>query len=403
MTRHWTLILVLSAAAPHLAADEAPPVSPSFDMHTTDGHVGTGPVRELRPDWSTLLVGTKPAEAKPGTLVSLRRTGLPLPPFPTGEQVVFVNGDRVPGRVVRLANDRVRVRGDFGGPELSVPVAALSLLWFAKPAGVDDAATFRRRLAGEPRGKDVVLLRNGDVLEGTLTVFDDKTVRLDVGGAETPVERNRVAALALNGELGRSLKPKGSYARAVLTDGCRLSLAGVRGDEAALTGKTLTGASVRLPWDRVAALDVLQGPAVYLSDQKPKRYEHEPYLGVRWPFAADACVSGGDLTLGGAVYDKGIGLHSQARLTYELKGGFRWFEARVGLDDRTGRDGSVTVEVLLDGKPQDLGWVGELHGGGTKAIRLPTNGARELTLVVKFGRRGDVQDHVNWADARLVK
>jgi hypothetical protein len=30
-------------------------------------------------------------------------------------------------------------------------------------------------------------------------------------------------------------------------------------------------------------------------------------------------------------------------------------------------------------------------------------GGRELTLAVLFGRFGDVQAHVNWADARLIK
>jgi hypothetical protein len=143
---------------------------------------------------------------------------------------------------------------------------------------------------------------------------------------------------------------------------------------------------------------------VYLSDFKPRRYEHVPYFGVSWPWVADGSVAGHDLRLGGSTFDKGLGLHSASRLTYDLAGGYRRFEALVGLDERTGRSGSATIGVLVDGKPQDLGWNGALQGGGSpRPLRVAVTGARSLTLVVEFGRRGDVADHVDWADARLIK
>ena len=40
---------------------------------------------------------------------------------------------------------------------------------------------------------------------------------------------------------------------------------------------------------------------------------------------------------------------------------------------------------------------------GAVPVRVAVKGAKEATLVVEFGRGGDVGDHVNWADARLVK
>ena len=97
-------------------------------------------------------------------------------------------------------------------------------------------------------------------------------------------------------------------------------------------------------------------------------------------------------------------MHAEARLTYDLGGHYRRFEAVVGLDARTGKRGRVRVEVLVDGKARDLGRPGELtEADGPLRVRLNVRGARELTLAVRFGRRGDVQAHVNWADARLVK
>ena len=76
----------------------------------------------------------------------------------------------------------------------------------------------------------------------------------------------------------------------------------------------------------------------------------------------------------------------------------------MGLDEKTGQEGSAMIEVLVDGKAQDVGSPADLTAADApKRVWINVAGARELTLVVKFGRRGDVQDHVDWADARLIK
>src|SRR5262249_32861914 len=157
----------------------------------------------------------------------------------------------------------------------------------------------------------------------------------------------------------------------------RLSLASARADAVSLTGQTLFGAAVTVPLAQITALDLYQGRAVYLSDSKPRRYEFTPFLGsLQLPYVTDGSVrvgslAGGDLCLGGATYDKGLGMHAASRLTYELAGGYRRLEALVGLDDRTGRAGSARVQVLVDGRPRPLGWDGELtFKGGPHPIRL---------------------------------
>jgi hypothetical protein len=242
-------------------------------------------------------------------------------------------------------------------------------------------------------------------MTGTLIGLTNGTVRMeDAHHRETKVERGTVKAVALSTTLARVPRPRGAYARLVLGDGGRLSLASARADDHVLHGKTLFGTTVEIPLADIIALDLRQGRAVYLSDLKPRRYDHTPYLGVRWPYVRDGSVAGGDLRLGGSTYDKGLGMHSESRLTYDLAGGYEWFEARVGLDDRTGRQGSVRIQVLVDGRPQALGNEGEWTGGDPpRLVRVPLTGAKELTLVVQFGRYGDVGDHVDWADARLIK
>jgi hypothetical protein len=62
------------------------------------------------------------------------------------------------------------------------------------------------------------------------------------------------------------------------------------------------------------------------------------------------------------------------------------------------------AQVLADGKPL-LDPAPELAAAeAPRPVRLALPpGAKELTLAVEFGRGGDVQDHVDWADARLIK
>jgi hypothetical protein len=401
-------VLVLAAGGGR--ADEADR-TPVFAVRTAAGKDVRGPLRELKPDWSVRVAG----EAIPGgDVLVVRRAGLPLPPLPADEHVILANGDRIPVRTPRIENERLHfVNPDLnGGKETSLPLAAVAVLWRGAPDRADDPVRLRRRLATEARTRDVVLLRNGDILSGVLNGIEagkvafevEKGPRLSQKVVSLPLAQ--VAAVALSTELAEPLRPKGVHGKLVLAGSAgRLTVTEAAcKDGATLEAKTAFGAGVRVPLDRVAALDLLGGAAVYLSDLKPAKYEFVPYLDEQWPAAADANAAGHDLLLGGSTYGKGLGLHSQSRLTYTLSGAYRRFDAVVGLDDRDGRGGSVRVRVLADGKPLDLGSEGELTARSAPlALSLPVAGVKELTLVVEFGKGGNVQDVVNWADARLVR
>ncbi len=370
----------------------------SFTIDTTSGKSVNGSLQELGPGWS-LRVGE--SRVAGSDLVALRRDGAPLPAGPTGEHVVFANGDRLPGHIDVLEGERVRFH--FGEQTLQLPLSGLSVLWFATPDGADPDRLLRR-LATESRTRDVLLLRNGDLVEGVITGLDASAVRLDVNRKELTVERARVAVDALNTELTTTLRPKTAYGRLVLNDGTRLSMgSAVCADGKTLTGETLFRAAVRFPIDDLVALDMQGGPAVYLSELKPRKYEHTPYLGVAWPYVVDGSADRRGLRLGGSSFDRGIGMHTESRLTYELGGRYRRFEALVGLDDRSGTGGSARIRVLVDGRPADVSDRELTVRSGPLAVRVDVSGAKELTLVAEFGSRGGVEGHVDWVDARLIK
>jgi alpha-glucosidase len=109
-----------------------------------------------------------------------------------------------------------------------------------------------------------------------------------------------------------------------------------------------------------------------------------------------------DLVLHGSTYDKGLGLHSGCQISYALAGNYQHFEALAGLDARSG--GSARLQVLVDGKPRDLGWAKDLRvKDAPLAIRLDVTGAKEITLIVEGGGGGYAQGRVNLANARLIR
>lgn len=406
-------LLVLFPSAGARTADE-PANPPIFAVRTARGGLVQGNWRHLDTDWSVRLGAGEGTLVSGADVLSVRRVDVPLPPLPVEDHLLLANGDRVPcvENSLRLVGEKLHFRHANleQGKEASVSLAAVSVLWRIAPEKTLDAEKLRRRLARGTRTQDTVCLRNGDIVAGVLADLDAKKVEVEVEKKRVAVPMSQLAYIALNTELAESLRPKGVYARLILTDGRpgkggRLSLTSAScRDGATLTGTTVFGARLRVPLQEVVALDLHGGKAVYLSDLKPSKYEFHPYLDGAWPFAADSNVAEHDLLLGGSTYDKGIGLHSHARLTYRPGGAYRRFEALVGLDDKDGRLGSVRVRVLADGEPLDIGVNRELTAHSRPlAIHVKIEGVRELTLEVEFGDNGEVQDVVNWVDARLIK
>ena len=363
-----------------------------------------------RSDGPTEFTG-RAADFIAGEVYSLRRSARPLPSWPRGPQLVLASRDRIAGSLVGGDGSRVRVRPPGGGEPWAVPLATLAAMWLAPPPA--ETPPDPTNYAWRPTGKrgDVVLLTNGDTIDGTVenVSADGTELRLAAERGNSPrlIRTDTVAAVAFDPTLARVRKPKGPSFHVVTADGSRLSASSLTFDGRTLTGTTMFGAKLQFVASEIVAVDVWQGKATYLSDLTPAKAESQGYAGSGWPWAADRSVKGSPLRLAGpdgGWFDKGIGTHPRTTLAYALGGKYRRFEALVGLDPTTGRRGAAAVRVLVDGRPILLPGL-ELLTAATLpvAVRADVTGAKELTLVVDFGPSGGVQADVNWADARLVE
>jgi len=113
---------------------------------------------------------------------------------------------------------------------------------------------------------------------------------------------------------------------------------------------------------------------------------------------------GGDgrtLTLNGVTYAKGIGVHANSQLRWQLGGQCTTFSAVVGVDDEVGSNGSVIFQVYVDGQFRYM--TGVMTGSTPSVnVQVDVTGANELALYVHYGWDNINYDHADWADAKVT-
>ena len=257
--------------------------------------------------------------------------------------------------------------------------------------------------------QDQVLLENGDVIRGTVTIEGEK-IRIESGNHVVSIELHRAQSMSFR-------RSSLFHAQTAAT-----WLVGLRDGSALRCGEMILGrdrsyveldVGLRLNsagdvnlLDKICSLRAFNHRVVYLSDMKPIGYRHVPTLDLKWPYRENQSVLGGRLRCRGQMFSKGLGLHSTSSIAYRLAESYLRFEADVCIDDRSGRRGSVICRVYSD---DGSGWrlvheTSVMRGGDPiRRLSVELNNVLRLSLIVDRADQGDEWDHVNWLNARLVK
>jgi hypothetical protein len=400
----WTLLLTASL----LTGQAAEP--PRFEVRGTFGVVAGSAIEGIDDGFTVRLRGGKSVGEK--ELVSLHRLGIATPAVPLGRSVTLTSGDHLKldaDGTLQLEEETLRfdLPKSLATPK-SLPVniraTAVSMLWFAAPEQEDRPRELQHRVEHGLRKQDLVGLREGDRVEGSLVSLSSTTASIKAGTRRLEVPAKQVAFVAFNTQWQSKPRLKRPYALVVLEDGSRLTLATMhwKGDSDPVTGKTLWGAEVQFSISRLIALFVKQGAATYVSDLEPST-QSEGYVGFSWPLGRNAMPRGGPLVLKDETIDFGLGAHARTTATYKLDRSYRTFEALVGMPAGIDPRARVRFRVLKDGKAvdgvPDRDWS---PTDGPMWIRSDLRGARELTLVTDFGGFGDVEARGIWGFARLL-
>ena len=397
------LPLALLAGCLGQAANE-----PRFVGHSAEGPLVAAPLRKLAADFAVQLGDAKVVGDR---LVALRRDGAALPTDTALPFVVLANGERLPlASAARLLLEDEQFRAPLAPPirtepeTLTLPQATLHAICLAPPTGIDDVDLWLNQLDGESRKRDLVLLKNGDRVEGSIQKLDAEAgCRINLGEQSATFPLNRIALIAFNPEFQARPKTNKPHARIALRSGARFRANSLVLEDGSLRCASAMAGKFTIPVDELVSLQMRQGKAIYLDDLKPTTYEATAFLDLSWPLAAGRTQFGRSLRLGGDRFESGLSLHSRSRATYALGATDRWFEAIVGIDAFAGPRGAARIQVEVDGRaiPETAKLV--KAGEMPVVLRVDLRGGKTLSLIVDFGPLGDVQSHTIWADARIIR
>ncbi len=113
-----------------------------------------------------------------------------------------------------------------------------------------------------------------------------------------------------------------------------------------------------------------------------------------------AAGDGGPITIRSKTYKKGLGVHANSSVTYQLKGQYQTFFTSIGLDINARSKGTVVFEIYTDNK---LAYRSSVMTGKMNdvPVKVSVSGVNLLKLVVTDAGDGYGYDHADWADARL--
>ncbi|MER6027230.1 NPCBM/NEW2 domain-containing protein [Streptomyces sp. NPDC001851] len=113
-----------------------------------------------------------------------------------------------------------------------------------------------------------------------------------------------------------------------------------------------------------------------------------------------AAGDGHPITIGGAVYAKGLGAHAPSDVSFYTGKACTKVTADVGVDDEKGTKGTVAFEIWADGRK--VASTGVLTNAlPAQPLTADITGAQTIDLVVTDAGDGNDSDHADWANASL--
>jgi NPCBM/NEW2 domain len=173
--------------------------------------------------------------------------------------------------------------------------------------------------------------------------------------------------------------------------------------------KTAAGVQVDFPQKVLSHLNYGQSNVTYLSDLEPAKVVESSNVEAVEHYRRDRNLDNGPLQLTVAVdgraeaqtFAKGLALHATTEIVYDIGGQYKEFKALVGVDPAVGGDSQVRLTVLGDGR--ELFAADIRRGDDVRKLNCDVKNVRELRVTVRPAGFLDLGNHVNLADARLIK
>jgi hypothetical protein len=352
-----------------------------------------------------------------------------------GPQIVLVDGSVIVGDVLDISAKEITIGDGTGlGRVLwnpsSIPRAAIRGIIFQPPVDPltrDKLLADVRQFAGR---EDELRLVGGEVVRGSLVESEPKPLgpqangapwddfRLAIRGRSEPlsVSAAKVQALVL-GSTARDDAAGKSAVTLGLSDGSLAVCSGLKVGNSSVELELAGGGVLRAVhdadddggggfWNEVTLVQPRTPRVKYVSELETIGYKHIPFTSLDWPYGRNQNVLSGRLRSGGLIHLHGLGMHGASRLAYDVPAGWKRLEADVALDDAAGLAGSVVFKVVVEAGGQwRAAYESPIVRGGDAPlpVKVDLKGINRVALLVEYNDHGDVLDHANWLNVRLVK
>lgn len=378
----------------------------AFTLTTVDGRTLSAAELSIGADGKISIPASKDqSPARLEDLVQIVPPGATVSSRPAeGEgavTIILADGGELRGRLLPSEDGR-GVLADVGLPRpVAFPLSSLAAIRISNTRNEAAERELETRLAHRDATRDFLIALGADgatAVPGALESLTPTEWTFKLGGQVRRGPLARTFAIVFASGSGQR---SDATARVVLRSGARFAATLRSADESGLRLRTSFDADVSLPWSEIERVDLQSSRVEFLSNLKPSAVESRGFLGDDWPWSADRGLMGGPLKIGERTFAKGLAVHSQSRLIYELPESFAQFQATIGVDDPA-RQGNVVFRVLGDGQP--LFESGAVKAGeAPREIAVELKGARRLSLEVDFGDGLDLGDRAVWGNARLIR
>lgn len=386
--------------------------APASEVKTLSGASYDGVVTRLTADAAQLKL--KDGATKEIPLAEVLSIELSAPPNeaapPAGQaihRVRLIDGSQLLAEQVTFNGSQVALKLR-GGQAASLDLAGVAsiLLDAHDPKNL---AEFQAALPRTQKGDVVCLVSRQDpkainTFEGVIGIADGQgqTLRFTPDGGEPvqlAISRLRSLAFARSGT-----KPEAKLGKLIDRHQNQFALSHVEMNMNGVKIETPTGLRLDLPLADAIRIDLSQGKLVYVSDLEPTYLDTEHVVYVppaNLKYGRDRTLRGTPISVGRKQYAKGLSLHAKTVLEYEVAG-YNFFRCTLGLDDSVSRVGAAAVRIEGDGKELFSQAVG-LSDAKPHEVELKIAGVKRLRLIVDYGDDLDLGDHVDFADARIMK
>jgi hypothetical protein len=342
------------------------------------------------------------------TLPRIERPTKPVAAQPAAE-VQLVGGGELFARQVTLNDSRFRIlwgAADTVRP-LELPMERVRAVRFRgadpdKTAQLTGFGNFARTRDREDNRDDRLFVVAGESVQSVsgfleaLTAdrlafrYEDRTRSIDIA---------KVVGVVLARSPSRA--DHAGHCRARMADGSWLWGRMVKLEGGNLVLALAEGVEAPLPWDTLVRLDIRSDRVVFCSDLDPVRVSQQSSLTGDWVWRRDCSVLGNPLVLSGVTYERGLGVHADCTLEFDVGRRCDLFAATIGIDGETKGRGDCLFQVHGDGKPL---FQQRMRGSDQPVeVRVSIAGVRIVQLVVLQGEDWDLADHADWGDARFVR